>query len=297
MELAAMKASVEHIRQKFAFTERRACRLLLVPVSSHRYKPRQNDDGLCERLVALAREKPRFGYRRLHVLLERQGEVVNHKRVHRIYREAGLALRRKKRKHCVRVSTPLGVYTAANQEWALDFVHDVLAAGRSIRMLNVIDAYTRESLAMEVDTSFAGLRVTRVLDEIIAERGLPQAIRCDNGPELTSRHFLAWVLDHKIDLVHIQPGKPTQNAYVESFNSRLREECLRINWFQNLFEARRIIAAWRRDYNEYRPHSSLNYLTPAEFARRAGGGKDADSVRLKNDAAVFHFPTATTAAG
>jgi putative transposase len=297
MELAAMKASVEHIRQKFAFTERRACRLLLVPVSSYRYTPRQQDDGLRERLVTLAREKPRFGYRRLHVLLERQGDVVNHKRVHRIYREAGLALRRKKRKHCVRVSTPLGVYTAANQEWALDFVHDVLASGRSIRVLNVIDAYTRESLAMEVDTSFAGLRVTRVLNEIIAERGLPQSIRCDNGPELTSRHFLAWALDQKIDLVHIQPGKPTQNAYVESFNSRLREECLRINWFQNLFEARRIIAAWRRDYNEDRPHSSLNYLTPAEFARRAGGGKDADSVRLKNDTTVFHFPTATTAAG
>ena len=175
-----MKASVEHIREKFAFTERRACRLLLVPVSSYRYKPRQNDNRLRERLIALAREKPRFGYRRLHVLLGREGEQVNHKRVHRIYREAGLVLRRKKRKHCVRVSTPLGTYTEANQEWALDFVHDAVASGRSIRVLNVIDAYTRESLAMETDTSFAGLRVTRVLDQIIAERGLPQAIRCDN---------------------------------------------------------------------------------------------------------------------
>ena len=174
-----MKASVEHIREKFAFTERRACRLLLVPVSSYRYRPSRNDDGLRDRLIALAREKPRFGYRRLHVLLGREGEVVNHKRVHRIYREAGLALRRKKRKHCVRAGIPLGVYTAANQEWALDFVHDV-AAGRTIRVLNVIDAYTRESLAMEVDTSFAGLRVTRVLDQIIRERGLPRAIRCDN---------------------------------------------------------------------------------------------------------------------
>jgi len=291
-----MKASVEHIREKFAFTERRACCLLLVPVSSYRYKPRQHDDGLRERLVALAREKPRFGYRRLHVLLERDGEVVNHKRVHRIYCEAGLALRRKKRKHCVRVSSPLGVYTAANQEWALDFVHDVVASGRSIRVLNVVDAYTRESLAIEVDTSFAGLRVTRVLDEIIDERGLPQAIRRDNGPELTSRHFLAWALDHKIDLAHIQPGKPTQNAYVESFNSKLREECLRISWFQNLFEARRIISNWRRDYNECRPHSSLNYLTPAEFAAKNSRGKDADSVSLKNDTTVFHFPTVTAAA-
>ena len=142
---------------------------------------------------------------------------MNHKRVHRIYREAGLALRRKKRKHCVRLRSPLGIYTAANQKWALDFVHDAVASGRSIRVLNVIDAYTRESLAMEVDTSFAGLRVTRVLDQIIAERGLPRAIRCDNGPELSSRHFLAWALDRKIDLVHIQRGKPTQNDYVESW--------------------------------------------------------------------------------
>ena len=290
-----MKASVEHIRSEYAFTERRACRLLLVPVSSYRYRPRRNDDGLRERLVALAREKPRFGYRRLHVLLEREGRQVNHKRVHRVYREAGLTLRRKKRKHCVRMSTPLGIYTEPNQEWALDFVHDVTASGRSIRVLNVIDAYTRESLAMEVDTSFAGLRVTRVLDQIIAERGLPRAIRCDNGPELTSRHFLAWALDRKIDLIHIQPGKPTQNGYVESFNGKLREECLRVSWFQNLFEARRIIANWRRDYNERRPHSSLNYLTPAEFSAKTSRGKDADSVRLENAHRVSHFPTAAAA--
>jgi putative transposase len=229
------------------------------------------------------------------VLLGREGEQVNHKRVHRIYREAGLALRRKKRKHCVRACAPLGVYTEANQEWALDFVHDVTASGRSIRVLNVIDAYTRESLAMEVDTSFAGLRLTRALDEIVAERGLPQTIRCDNGPELTSRHFLAWNLERKINLIHTQPGKPTQNGYVESFNGKLREECLRINWFQNLFEARRIIANWRRDYNECRPHSSLNYLTPAEFAAKESRGKDADSVRLENDQTVFHFTSARAA--
>jgi putative transposase len=290
-----MKASVEQIQAKYAFTERRACRLLLVPVSSFRYQPRQNDDDLRERLIALAREKPRYGYRRLHVLLGREGEHVNHKRVHRIYREEGLVLRRKKRKHCVRAHAPLGTYTEANQEWALDFVHDVTASGRSLRVLNVIDAYTRESLAMEVDTSFAGLRLTRVLDGIIAERGLPKSIRCDNGPELTSRHFLAWNLERKINLVHTQPGKPTQNGYVESFNGKLREECLRISWFQNLFEARRIIANWRREYNEHRPHSSLNYLTPAEFAAKASRGKDADFVSLENDQTVFHFTSAATA--
>ena len=287
-----MKASVEQIEAKYAFTERRACRLLLVPISSFRYKPRQNSDDLKARLVELARQKPRYGYRRLHVLLERDGEHVNHKRVHRIYCEAGLALRRKKRKHCVRTHVPLGVYTEANQEWALDFVHDATASGRSIRVLNVIDAFTRESLAMEVDTSFAGLRLTRVLDGIIAERGLPQSIRCDNGPELTSRHFLAWNLERKINLIHTQPGKPTQHSYVESFNGKLREECLRISWFQNLFESRRIIANWRREYNEHRLHSSLNYLTPAEFARRQHRGKDADFVRLENDQTIFHFTSA-----
>jgi len=290
-----MKASVEQIEAKYAFTERRACRLLLVPISSFRYKPRQNNDDLKARLVELAREKPRYGYRRLHVLLERDGEHVNHKRVHRIYCEAGLALRRKKRKHCVRTHVPLGVYTEANQEWALDFVHDATASGRSIRVLNVIDAFTRESLAMEVDTSFAGLRLTRVLDGIIAERGLPQSIRCDNGPELTSRHFLAWNLERKINLIHTQPGKPTQHSYVESFNGKLREECLRISWFQNLFESRRIIANWRREYNEHRLHSSLNYLTPAEFARRQSRGKDADFVSLENDQTVFHFTSAAAA--
>jgi putative transposase len=295
MELDAMKVAVERIQQKFALSQRHACRLLLVPVSSFRYTAHRRDDGLKERLIDLARQKPRYGYRRLHVLLEREGEPINHKRVHRIYREAGLALRRKKRKHCVRTHVPLGAYTEANQEWALDFVHDVTAFGRSIRVLNVIDAFTRESLAMEVDTSFAGMRLTRVLDGIIAKRGLPQSIRCDNGPELTSRHFLAWNLERKINLVHTQPGKPTQNGYVESFNGKLREECLRISWFQNLFEARRIIANWQHDYNENRPHSSLNYLTPAEFARRQSRGKDVDSVHLENDQTVFHFTSAPAA--
>ncbi len=168
-------------------------------------------------------EKPRFGYRRLQVLLGRAGEHVNHKRVHRVYREAGLMIRRKKRKHCVREGKPLLARTSANQEWALDFVHDAVECGRAIRVLSVVDAYTRECLALEVDTSFASRRVTRVLDAIVAKRGLPQAIRCDNGPELTSRHFLAWCVERQIELLHIQPGRPTQNARVESFHGRLRD--------------------------------------------------------------------------
>ena len=290
-----MKVAVGHMQQKFSLTERRACRLLLVPVSSFRYQAHGNDDDLKGRLIELSRQKPRYGYRRLHVLLEREGKPINHKRVHRIYREAGLALRRKVRIRCARASAPLGVYSETNQKWALDFVHNVTAFGRSIRVLNVIDAFTRECLAMEVDTSFAGQRVTRVLDGIIAERGLPQSIRCDNGPELTSGHFLAWNLERRINLVPTQPGKPTQNGYVESFNGKLREECLRVSWFQNLFEARRILANWRREYNELRPHSSLNYLTPAEFAARNSRGKDVDSVHLENDQTVFHFTSAAAA--
>src|SRR5437588_12488546 len=145
----------------------------------------------------------------------------------------------------------------------------VRRAGRAIRVLSVVDAYTRECLALEVDTSFASRRVTRVLEAIVAERGVPQAIRCDNRPELTSQHFLAWCVERQIELVHIQPGKPTQNARIESFHGRLREECLNVSWFQNLFDARRKIAAWRKEYNEERPRSSLGYRTPEQFAGQA----------------------------
>jgi len=292
------------MKQEYAFSERRACGLVMVSVSRYRYETRRSDEPLRTRLVQLAREKPRFGYRRLHVLLRRFGERINHKRLHRIYREAGLMIRRKKRKHCARVGQPLRTWTAANQEWALDFAHDAVACGRrAIRVLSVVDAYTGECLALEVDTSFASRRVTRVLEAIVAERGQPRTIRCDNGPELTSRHFLAWCVERQIELVHIQPGKPTQNAHVESFHGRLREECLAVSWFQNLFDARRKIAAWRKDYNEERPHSSLGYLTPNEYAAREtmSYGKDAcpKTASLENaKPCVSHFPTApTTAAG
>ena len=266
MELVDRRADAIWLRELYAASERRVCGLVGMAVTTYRYRTQRSDEPLRTRLVELAREKPRFGYRRLHVLLRRGGEQVNHKRLHRVYREAGLAIRRKKRKHCVREGKPLLARTSANQEWALDFVHDAVECGRTIRVLSVVDAYTRECLALEVDTSFASRRVTRVLDQIISERGRPEAIRCDNGPELTSRHFLAWCVERQIELVHIQPGKPTQNARIESFNGRLREECLNLSWFQNLFDARRKIAAWGKEYNEERPHSSLGYKTPKEFA-------------------------------
>ena len=223
------------MRGEYAFSERRACGLMTMAVSSYRYQSRRSDEPLRTRLVELAREKPRFGYRRLQVLLGRAGEHVNHKRLHRVYREAGLMIRRKKRKHCVRVGKPLVVRTSANQEWALDFLHDAVECGRAIRVLSVVYVYTRECLALEVDTSFASRRVTRVLEGIVAERGRPKTIRCDNGPERTSRHFLAWCVERQIELVHIQPGKPMQNAHIKTFHGGLREECLTLNWFQNLF--------------------------------------------------------------
>ncbi len=289
------------MREGYAFSERRACGLLTMAVSSYRYQTRRRDEPLRTRLVELAREKPRFGYRRLHVLLGRAGEHVNHKRVHRVYREAGLMIRRKKRKHCVREGKPLVARTAANQEWALDFLHDAVECGRAIRVLSVVDAYTRECLALEVDTSFGSRRVTRVLEAIMAERRQPGSIRCDNGPEFTSRHFLAWCVERQIELVHIQPGKPTQNARVESFHGRLREECLNLSWFQNLFDAKRKIARWRTEYNEERPHSRLGYLTPNEYAAREtmSYGKDAcqKAASLENaKPCVSHFPTAPATA-
>lgn len=260
-----MKASVEHLRSTFAFSQRRACGLIGLAVSTFRYRAASDDTALRARLIELARERPRFGYRRLQVLLNLP-EAVNHKRVWRIYRDAGLAVKRRKRKRLVRVGRPLEPARFPNEEWALDFVSDVIACGRRIRILNVADAYTRECLALEVDTSFASRRVTRSLEAIMAERGVPQRIRCDNGPELTSRHFLAWCTERRIELFYIQPGKPMQNGRLESLNGKLRDEFLNVSWFRNLFDARRQAELWRRDYNEVRPHSSLGYRTPAAFA-------------------------------
>jgi putative transposase len=227
----------------------------------------------------------------LHILLSSSsGERVNHKRVFRVYREAGLVVRRKARKRLVREGTPQPELTAANQEWAVDFAHDALANGRAIRVLTVEDEYTRESLALPVDTSFASRRVTRELERILAEREKPLAIRCDNGPEFTSRHFLAWCVEKQIALVHIEPGKPQQNGYVESFNGKLRDECLNVNWFENLWDARRKIAAWQKEYNEERPHSSLGYQTPAAFARQLPASSGFALRATQDEAALSQMP-------
>jgi len=248
-------------------SQRQACKLAEVAVSSYRYRSRTagRDDVLRDRLKELAQQYPRFGSPRLCVLLRRETHY-NHKLVERHYRELGLVLRRKRRKRLARARVPFPPAERANQEWAMDFVSDAVASGRHVRILTVVDVFTRECLALETDTSMGSLRVVRVLDRIIAERGAPQRIRSDNGPEFTSRAYLAWSLDQRIELVHIRPGKPIENAYVESFNGRLREECLNVCWFRNLFDARRQIETWRGHYNTVRPHSSLGYRTPEEFA-------------------------------
>lgn len=268
MELVERKKEVRWLWSHFLVSQRRICGLLSVAESSCRYVSRKDDEPLRAKLLEVAREKPRWGYRRLQLKLEEKGLHVNHKRVYRVYREAGLLIRRKRRKRLLRAGFVRPALTGANQEWALDFVHDAAESGRKFRVLSVLDVYTRECLALEVDTSFASRRVTRELEKIVAERGAPKAIRCDNGPELTSRHFLAWCIERKIDLVHIEPGRPVQNAHVESFHGKLRDECLNASWFGNLFEARRKITVWKEEYNEERPHSSLGYVPPAKFARR-----------------------------
>jgi putative transposase len=282
-----LREEVRWLGEQYQASQQRICGLMEIAVSSYRYRSTRSDTDLRERLVELARKKPRWGYRRLHILLTGSGMSVNHKRVFRVYREAGLAVRRKARKRLVREGSPQPTLTAANQEWAVDFAHDALANGRAIRVLTVEDEYTRESLALPVDTSFASRRVTRELERILAEREKPLAIRCDNGPEFTSRHFLAWCIEKQIALVHIQPGKPQQNGYVESFNGKLRDECLNVSWFENLWDARQKIAAWQKEYNEERPHSALGYQTPAAFARQRSLPSSGFALRATPDEAAL----------
>jgi putative transposase len=256
-----------YLMETFAATERKACELAQIARTTFRYRQNEEKDlPLKRKLTDLAQRKPRYGYRRLGILLRRDGEAVNHKRVFRVYQAAGLCVKRRQRKRLVRAGLPQLISSAPNQQWAIDFVHDRLANGRTIRVLTVVDTFTRECLALEVDSCLPSQRVTRALDEIIFERGRPESIRMDNGSELTSRHFLAWGLDRRISLDYIQPGKPVQNAYAESFNGKLRDECLNTNWWANLWEARRRIRLWREEYNNDRPHSSLGYLTPSQFA-------------------------------
>jgi len=261
------RRDVAFVMSEFRYSERQACKLLDLDRSSYRYESRPDRNAeLRQQLITLARQKPRYGYRRLWAVLARRGHKVNVKRVYRLYRQEHLAVRRLKRKRLERMAPVNAMPTAPNQEWALDFVSDGIANGRGIRILTVVDGFTRECPAIEVGVSLGSRRVTRVLERVIAERGTPQSLRCDNGPEFTSRHFIGWCEERGIALVHIQPGKPMQNGYVESFNGRFRDECLNANWFLNIADAKQKIEGWRMEYNGERPHSSLAYRTPNEFA-------------------------------
>jgi putative transposase len=253
------------------FSERRACGLLGVDRSAFQYERRPGtDDALRARLRHHAGERRRFGYRRLAMLLKREGACVNLKKVYRLYREEKLTVRRRGgRKRALGTRAPMAIPQEANQRWSLDFVSDALSDGRRFRVLNVVDDHTREALATVVDTSLSGLRVVRELDRLVAERRLPAMVVSDNGTELTSTTVLRWAQERGVEWHYIAPGKPMQNAFVESFNGRLRDECLNEHVFGTLFEARRIIDAWRIDYNTARPHTSLAGLTPMEFAAKA----------------------------
>ena len=237
------------------------------------YRPKEADDGtLRHRLRELAAIRKRFGSHRLHIMLKREGLVVNHKRTERIYREEGLVLRRKRRRKGaagIRVTMPTPV--KPNERWSMDFVADSIVTGRRFRALAIVDDFSRECPAIEVDTSLGGARVVRVLDRLAETRGLPEVITMDNGPEFTGKALDEWAYRKGVKLNFIHPGKPIENAYAESFNGRFRDECLNTNWFMSLRNARNVIEDWRMDYNDVRPHSSLNYRTPREYAQATAG--------------------------
>ena len=258
------------MEREYKLSERRACELMGVERSSCRYECRpQGDAQIRQELVEWARKKPRYGYRRLTVLLRRAGREVNHKRVWRLCQQMQLTVGPRRRRRLQRVRPPEALLTGRNQEWAMDFVSDATGSGARLRALTLVDGYTRECLEIEVAASLPSQRVTRVLERIGQQRGYPGRVRTDNGPEFISRWFEGWCQQKGIRVVHIEPGKPVQNAVIESFNGRLRDECLNANWFRNVAEAREKIGHWKWEYNQERPHSSLGYRTPAEFAALA----------------------------
>ena len=269
MRPAQQRAAAAFAQERFGLSQRRACRLVGAARSTVRHRGRRRDDAaLRRRLAELAAERPRFGYRRLHALRRREGIVVNHKRIERLYRADGLAVRGRKRKSPTRIRRGRPpAPERANAQWALDFLEDSWASGRKIRLLSVIDVFTREALALEVDGSLPGRAVVRVLERLGTERPLPGLVVLDNGPELISRVLEAWAHEHHGTLHFIDPGKPIQNAHCESFHGRVRDECLNEHWFLSLTDARQIVEAWRQDYNHTRPHSALGYRTPEEVRR------------------------------
>jgi putative transposase len=269
---AARRRALDHLRATHRCSERRACGLVGLARAVARYRSRRRDDAeLRARLCELAGQHRRFGYLRLHALLRREGLVINRKKTYRLYQAEDLAVRRRRRRRPPeRERLRLVVPARRNQRWSMDFASDALWTGRRYRCLCLVDDATRESPALLADFSIGGDRVVRVLDELAGRHGLPEEIVMDNGPEFTGRALFAWSARTGVRLRFIQPGKPIQNAFVESFIGRFRDECLNQHWFGSLAEAARVIEAWRQHYNRERPHSALGYEPPERFARRLG---------------------------
>jgi putative transposase len=268
---AARREAVAHLQVAYEVSERRACSALGADRTSVRYRSRRPDDATARvRLRELASIRRRFGYRRLHILLRREGIVMNHKKLRRLYREERLQVRRRGgRKRALGTRTPMALPQGPNQRWSLDFLSDAMTDGRRFRVLAIVDDFTRECLVLVADTSLPGLRVARELDTVIAIRGRPGTIVSDNGTELTSMAILRWSQERQIAWHYIAPGKPQQNAFIESFNGRLRDELLNETLFSSLAHAREALSFWKDDYNTIRPHSGLGNLTPAAYAYRS----------------------------
>ena len=274
MKPARRRILVERLQVSYAVSERRACRVLCVPRASCRYQSvRDERAALRIRLRDLAGSRIRYGYRRLHVLLRREGWMVNHKLVYRLYVEESLILRRKgpKRRKSNVVRQERSVAQGRNDSWSMDFMSDQLFEGRRFRILTLVDNFSRESLVLSAAERFRGDDVVKVLERVSAQRGLPKMIRVDNGPEFVSKSLDWWAYFNQVKLDFSRPGKPTDNAFIESFNGKFRQECLNQHWFLSLVEAQRTIEAWREDYNGSRPHSALGNRTPVEFATSSAG--------------------------
>ena len=274
---AAKRAAVECVRQEHQLSERRACRLTGQHRSTQRHQSQKRQiEGLEERLLEHAAERPRFGYKRLTMLLQRDGFRVNHKRIYRMYMAQGLTVRRKKRNRASQAAREaLPSAEAVNDCWSMDFLSDALTDGRALRVFAAIDDFSRRGVAMEFDVALPAERVTRALDEAIEAYGKPRRIRTDNGPEFTSRAFDAWCYANEIEHHFIRPGKPVENAFAESFNSRIRDEFLNQHCFRSLRHVRDLGADWREDYNAMRPHTSLGGLSPEQFIAELRGPRGA----------------------
>jgi putative transposase len=262
---------VPELMRRFGCSERNALRIVRMSASSYRYVSCRRDASvLTARIKEITDVRAHYGYRRVHVLLRREGHPDNVKRVYRLYREAGLSLRlkRPRRNKAAKWRQPKEIARAINEIWSMDFVADALFDGRKLRMLTVVDCFTRECLAIDLGQSLKGKDVVDSLNRVVAHRGLPATIKTDNGSEFISKAMDRWAYERGVELDFSRPGKPTDNARVESFNGRLRQECLNAHWFLSLEDAQAKIAAWRTYYNETRPHSALDWATPAEFARR-----------------------------